>query len=191
MRGLRGWCYPCGPGSPAASAPRKDTGDATQVEPTLAGIGRAQKIVAAGHEAGGHSPALSVIGTVVYDAGYFSQKNCEAEGPDRLIAPGSWTSAESTCPHTPGQQPDAAPPKAPPPSLTGTRPPLSTAPHRMSPGQSGMPGTGLSRRAGPGSGRPQHPEPAARAAIKDPQPAAGPAQPITSSAAAKVLQHPL
>ena len=80
----------------------QDTGDAAQVEPTLASIAAAQKIIAAGHQAGGHSPALSVIGTVVYDAGYFSQKNCEAEGPDRLIAPGSWTSAESTCPHTPG-----------------------------------------------------------------------------------------
>ena len=73
--------------------------------------------------------------------------------------------------------------------VTSTRPPLSTA--RMSPGQSGMPGTGLSRRAGPGPGRPQHPEQAASTAIKDPQPATGPARPITSSATAKVLQHAL
>ena len=56
----------------------QDTGDAAQVEPTLASIAAAQKIIAAGHQAGGHSPALSVIGTVAYDAGYFSQKNCEA-----------------------------------------------------------------------------------------------------------------
>jgi transposase len=84
-----------------AARATQDTGDAAQVEPTLACIGRARKIIAAGHEAAGHSPALSVIGTVVYDAGYFSQDNCQTEGPDRLIAPGSWTSAESTSPHTP------------------------------------------------------------------------------------------
>src|SRR5271157_1228007 len=71
----------------------QDTGDAAQVEPTLADITAAQQIIAAGHRAGGHSPALSVVGTVAYDAGYFSQDNCEAGGPDRLIAPGSWTSA--------------------------------------------------------------------------------------------------
>jgi hypothetical protein len=82
----------------------QDTGDAAQVEPTLASIAAAQKIIAAGHQAGGYSPALSVIGTVAYDAGYFSQKNCEAGGPDRLIAPGSWTSAGSEGPHTPACQ---------------------------------------------------------------------------------------
>jgi transposase len=85
-----------------AARATQDVNDAAQVEPTLASVTAAQKIIAAGHEAGGHSPALSVIGTVVYDAGYFSQKNCQAEGPDRLIAPRSWTSAESSEPHTPG-----------------------------------------------------------------------------------------
>jgi len=84
-----------------AARATQDTGDAAQVEPTLADITAAQQVIAAGHEAGGHSPAWSVIGTVACDAGYFSQKNCEAGGPDRLIAPGSWTSAESSGPHTP------------------------------------------------------------------------------------------
>jgi hypothetical protein len=79
----------------------QDTGDAAQAEPALASIAAAQKVIAAGHQAGGRSPALSVIGTIVYDAGYFSEKNCTAEGPDRLIATGSWESAESSGPHTP------------------------------------------------------------------------------------------
>src|ERR1019366_9611329 len=68
-------------------------------------------------------------------------------------------------------------------------PPPSTA--RMSPGQSGMPGTGLSRRAGLVPGARNTPEQVTRAATKDPQPATCPARPITSSAAAKVLQHAL
>ena len=82
----------------------QDTGDAAQVEPTLASIAAAQKIIAAGHQAGGHSPVLSVTGTITYDAGYFSEKNCQADGPDRLISPGSWTSAGSQGPHTPACQ---------------------------------------------------------------------------------------
>jgi transposase len=84
-----------------AARATQDVNDAAQVEPALADITAAQQVIAAGHQAGGHCPAWSVIGTVAYDAGYFSQKNCEAEGPDRLIAPGSWTSAESSGPHTP------------------------------------------------------------------------------------------
>lgn len=79
----------------------QDANDSAQVEPTLAGIAAAQKVIAAGHQASGHPAAWSRIGTVVYDAGYFSEKNCTAAGPDRLISPGSWTSAESTGPHTP------------------------------------------------------------------------------------------
>ena len=82
----------------------RDANDAAQVEPTLADITAAQQIIAAGHRAGGHSPALSVVGTVAYDAGYFSQDNCEAGGPDRLISPGAWESAESSGPHTPACQ---------------------------------------------------------------------------------------
>src|SRR5271167_4010001 len=82
----------------------QDTGDAAQVEPTLASIAAAQKIIAAGHQAGGHCPALSVIGTITYDAVYFSEKNCQADGLDRLIAPGSWTSSGSEGPHTPACQ---------------------------------------------------------------------------------------
>ena len=41
---------------------------------------------------------------MVYDAGYFSKDNCEAPGPDRLIAAGSWTPAGSEGPHTPACQ---------------------------------------------------------------------------------------
>ena len=84
-----------------AARATQDANDAAQVEPTLADITAAQQVIAAGHRAGGRSPALSVIGTVAYDAGYFSKDNCEAPGPDRLISPGAWESAESQGPHTP------------------------------------------------------------------------------------------
>ena len=84
-----------------AARATQDTGDAAQVEPTLAAITAAQQIIAAGHRAGGHPPAWSRHRHVAYDAGYFSKDNCEAPGPDRLISPGSWESAESSGPHTP------------------------------------------------------------------------------------------
>lgn len=84
-----------------AARATQDANDAAQVEPTLADITAAQKIIAAGHQAGGHSPAWSRIGTIAYDAGYFSKDNCQAPGPDRLISTGSWESAESEGPHTP------------------------------------------------------------------------------------------
>lgn len=84
-----------------AARATQDVNDAAQVEPTLAGLTAAQQVIAAGHRAGGHCPAWSRIGTVVYDGGYFSEKNCAAEGPDRLISPGSWEPAASSGPHTP------------------------------------------------------------------------------------------
>ena len=84
-----------------AARATQDANDAAQVKPTLAAITAAQQTIAAGHRAGGHSPAWSRIGTVAYDAGYFSKDNCEAPGPDRLISPGAWESAESSGPHTP------------------------------------------------------------------------------------------
>lgn len=84
-----------------AARATQDANDAAQVEPTLAGITAARQVIAAGHRAGGHPAAWSAIGTVVYDSGYFSQGNCAAPGPDRLISPGSWESAESSGPHTP------------------------------------------------------------------------------------------
>jgi transposase len=87
-----------------AARATQDVNDAAQVEPTLAGITAAQQIIAAGHQAGGHPPAWSCVGTVVYDGGYFSEKNCAAGGPDRLISPGSWESAGSSGPHTPACQ---------------------------------------------------------------------------------------
>ncbi len=91
----------CDDGLVLAARATQDVNDAAQVEPTLAGITAAQQIIAAGHRAGGHCPAWSRIGTVVYDAGYFSEKNCAAGGPDRLISPGSWEPAASSGPHTP------------------------------------------------------------------------------------------
>ena len=91
----------CDDGLILAARATQDVNDAAQVEPTLAGITAAQQAIAAGHQAGGHPPAWSRIGTVVYDGGYFSEKNCAAEGPDRLISPGSWESAGSSGPHTP------------------------------------------------------------------------------------------
>jgi transposase len=84
-----------------AARATQDTGDAAQVKPALAGVARAQKIIAAGHKAGGHPAFWSRIGTVAFDAGYFSQDNCQADGPDRLISTGSWESAESSGPHSP------------------------------------------------------------------------------------------
>ena len=84
-----------------AARATQDANDAAQVEPTLAAITAAREIIAAGHAAGGHPPAWSVTGTVIYDSGYFSQGNCAAPGPDRLIATGSWTSPGSRGPHTP------------------------------------------------------------------------------------------
>jgi transposase len=87
-----------------AARATQDTGDAAQVKPALADAAAAQEIIAAGHQAGGHPAAWSRAGTVAYDAGYFSEKNCTAEGPGRLIATGSWTSAESEGPHTPACQ---------------------------------------------------------------------------------------
>lgn len=91
-----------------AARATQDANDAAQVKPTLAAITAAQEVIAAGHRAGGHAPAWSVIGTVAYDAGYFSKDNCEAEGPDRLISPGSWESTGSSGPHTPAcRHPDA------------------------------------------------------------------------------------
>ena len=91
----------CDDGLILAARATQDANDAAQVEPTLAGITAAQQVIAAGHRAGGHPPHWSGIGTVVYDSGYFSEKNCAAEGPDRLISTGSWESAETSGPHTP------------------------------------------------------------------------------------------
>ena len=91
----------CDDGLILAARATRDANDAAQVEPTLADITAAQETIAAGHRAGGHPPAWSRIGTVAYDAGYFSKDNCQAPGPDRLISAGSWESAESSGPHTP------------------------------------------------------------------------------------------
>jgi transposase len=84
-----------------AARATQDTSDAAQVKPALASIATAQEIIAAGHQAGGHPAFWSHIGTVAFDAGYFSQDNCQASGPDRLIAAGAWESAGSSGPHTP------------------------------------------------------------------------------------------
>jgi hypothetical protein len=91
----------CDDGLILAARATQDVNDAAQVEPALASVTAAQQVIAAGHRAAGHPPAWSRIGTVVYDGGYFSEKNCTAEGPDRLISPGSWEPAGSSGPHTP------------------------------------------------------------------------------------------
>lgn len=84
-----------------AARATQDVNDAAQVEPTLAAIAGARQVIAAGHRAGGHPAAWSLTGTVVYDSGYFSQGNCAAAGPDRLISPGAWESPASSGPRTP------------------------------------------------------------------------------------------
>ena len=78
-----------------------DPNDAAQLTPALGAIAVSRQIIAAGHAAGGHPALLSRIGTVLFDPGYFSQANCQAPGPDRLIAPGG-TWKDTTPRHGPG-----------------------------------------------------------------------------------------
>ena len=68
----------------------QDPGDSGQVEPAIADIAASQEIIAAGHAAGGHPGRWSKIGTLLFDAGYFSKHNIELPGPDRLIGTGNW-----------------------------------------------------------------------------------------------------
>jgi transposase len=78
-----------------------DPNDAAQVAPALEDIARSQEIIAAGHAAAGHPGFFSRIGAILFDPGYFSQDNCQAPGPDRLIGTGgSWK--DTTPQHGPG-----------------------------------------------------------------------------------------
>jgi transposase len=77
----------------------QDVNDAAQVAPAIAGITRSQQVIAAGHAAGGHPGFWSAIGTVLFDNGFFSRKNIELPGPDRLIGTGAW---KDPGPHDPG-----------------------------------------------------------------------------------------
>jgi transposase len=65
-----------------------DPNDAAQVIPALQAITRSREIIAAGHATGRHPSLWSRIGTILFDPGYFSQENCQAPGPDRLIGTG-------------------------------------------------------------------------------------------------------
>ena len=79
----------------------QDTNDADQVQTAFEDIARSQQAIAAGHAAGGHPSPWSRTGTVVFDPGYFSKKNTQAPGPDRLIGTGSgWK--DTTPQHAPG-----------------------------------------------------------------------------------------
>jgi|HubBroStandDraft_3_1064219.scaffolds.fasta_scaffold42969_1 transposase len=76
-----------------------DPNDAAQLTPALETITRCQQIIAAGHAAAGRPAIWSRIGTILFDPGYFSQNNCQAPGPDRLIGTGAW---KDPGPHSPG-----------------------------------------------------------------------------------------
>jgi transposase len=78
----------------------QDPGDCGQVEPAIEDIARSQQVIAAGHAAGGRPSFWSEIGTLLFDPGYFSRKNIELPGPDRLIGTGGWKDA--TPQHGPG-----------------------------------------------------------------------------------------
>ena len=79
----------------------RDPGDAAQVIPALEAIAVSQQVIAAGHAAAGRPGLRSRIGTILFDPGYFSQKNIEAPGPDRLIGTGGgWK--DTTPQHAPG-----------------------------------------------------------------------------------------
>jgi len=78
-----------------------DPNDAAQLIPALEAIAACQEVIAAGHAAGGHPRWWSRIGTVLSDPGFFSQKNIQAPGPDRLIGTGGgWK--DTTPQHGPG-----------------------------------------------------------------------------------------
>ncbi|HEV3294033.1 MAG TPA: transposase [Streptosporangiaceae bacterium] len=77
----------------------QDTNDSDQVAPAIADITTSQQVIAAGHAAGGRPAFWSAIGTIVFDPGYFSKKNIELPGPDRLIGTGAW---KDPGPHGPG-----------------------------------------------------------------------------------------
>jgi hypothetical protein len=65
-----------------------------------------------GHDTAACHAALTGIGTIVYDAGYYSEQNISAEGPDRLIATGKRRTMDSDARDSPAEGPppeDATP----------------------------------------------------------------------------------
>ena len=77
----------------------QDTNDCDQAAPSIADITASQQVIAAGHTAGGRPAFWSKTGTILFDPGYFSKKNIELPGPDRLIGTGAW---KDPGPHGPG-----------------------------------------------------------------------------------------
>jgi transposase len=79
----------------------QDPNDSGQAGTAIEDIARSQQVIAAGHAAGGHPSFWSETGTVLFDPGYFSRKNLELPGPDRLIGTGGgWK--DTTPQHGPG-----------------------------------------------------------------------------------------
>jgi len=77
----------------------QDANDSLQVSPALEDIARSREIIAAGHAAGGRPSFWSAIGTILFDNGFFSRKNIELPGPDRLIGTGAWKDPGPHGPH--------------------------------------------------------------------------------------------
>ena len=68
-----------------------------------------------GHDIAACHAAMTGIGTIVYDAGYYSDQNLTAPGPDRLIATGKRATMDSDALTTPASGPppeDATPAQA-------------------------------------------------------------------------------
>jgi Transposase DDE domain len=76
----------------------QDPNDSLQVQPAITAIARSQEIIAAGHAAGQHPAWWAAIITLLFDNGYFSRRNIELPGPDRLIGTAAW---KDPGPHTP------------------------------------------------------------------------------------------
>lgn len=77
----------------------RDPGDAGQVQTAFEDIAASAQVIAAGHAAGGRPGIWSRAGDILFDAGYFSRRNLELPGPDRLIGTGAW---KDPGPHGPG-----------------------------------------------------------------------------------------
>jgi len=76
-----------------------DPNDTQQVQAAFEAIAASGQVIAAGHAAAGHPGFWSRAGTILFDNGYFSRKNIELPGPDRLISTGAW---KDPGPHGPG-----------------------------------------------------------------------------------------